>query len=156
MDAFLNFGSVVVCRWDGFAVCAIAARVATRRSGCPVAHKVRFCRGLSQERGDPDHTSRLLHRVIISSQYSTVWPKVLTGGSSVCINSRSCGERMLIDVFRRRTRFSSWWRCCYPSRRMPVIHMGISGRFCRVIPLLRSTRYHLLLWNKRKACSHHL
>ena len=50
MDTFLNFGSIVVCRWDGFAVCAVTARVATRCFGCPVAHKVRFCRGLSQER----------------------------------------------------------------------------------------------------------
>lgn len=143
----------MVCRWDGFAVCAFTARVVARCSGCPVAYKVRSRRGLAEECGNHDYILCIPYRVIISTQYSTVWPKVLTGGSSVCFNSKSREERMLIDAFRRRTRFSSWWQCCCPSRRTLVIHMRISGRFCRVIPLLRSTRYLLSLWNKRKVCS---
>ena len=39
---FLNFGSIVVCRWDGLVVCAFTARVVACCLGCPVAYKVRF------------------------------------------------------------------------------------------------------------------
>ena len=39
-DSSFDFGSVVVCCWDGFAVCALTARVSARRFGCPVAYQV--------------------------------------------------------------------------------------------------------------------
>lgn len=86
-DSSLNFWSIVVCRRDGFAVCAFTTCVVARCAGCPVTHKVRFYlhfnRGTSEDRGNHDSVLRLHCRVIISTQYSTVWPKVLTGGSSV-------------------------------------------------------------------------
>jgi hypothetical protein len=52
---FLDFGSVVVCRWDGLVVCAFTARVAACCLGCPVPYQVRFCPfsrlGLLEARG---------------------------------------------------------------------------------------------------------
>ena len=77
----------MVCRRDGLTICAFTARVVARCIGCPIAHKVRFCLsfglGLSEVRGNYDRALRLRRRVIVLTQYATVWPKVLTGGSSV-------------------------------------------------------------------------
>ena len=104
----LNFWVAVVCRWDGLAICAFTARVATRCPICPVTFKVGLSLGLSEVRGNHDYVLHFRCRVIVSTQYSTVWPKVLTGGSSVrSSNSRSRGKRMLTHMFRRRTHFSS-------------------------------------------------
>jgi len=85
---FLDFGRIVVCRRDGLVVCASTARVVACCFGCPVAYKVRFCPfslgSIRREvQGNHDYGLRLHHRVIVFTQYSTVWPKVLTGRSSV-------------------------------------------------------------------------
>ena len=83
---FLDFGRIVVCRRDGLIVCAFTARVVACCPGCPVAYKVRFCPSrfdLLDVRDSRDYGLHLHHRVIIFTQYSTVWPKVLTGRSSV-------------------------------------------------------------------------
>lgn len=84
---FLNFGRIVVCRWDGLVVCALTARVVVCCLGYPIAHKVRFCLfsrlDLLDVGNNRDYGLHLGHRVIVFTQYSTVWPKVLTGRSSV-------------------------------------------------------------------------
>ena len=84
---FPNFGSIVVCRRDGLVVCAFTARVVACCLGRPVAYKVRFCPfsrlDLLELWGNRDYGLPLRHRVIVFTQYSTVWPKVLTGRSSV-------------------------------------------------------------------------
>ena len=85
--SYLNFGSKVVRRWDGLAVCASTTRVVARCFGCPVAHKVRSRLpsglGLSETWDNHDDVLFTRYRVIVFTQHSTVWPRVLTAGSSV-------------------------------------------------------------------------
>jgi len=109
--------------------------------------------GLSEVRGHRGRGLRLRCRVIVLTQCSTVWPKVLTGGSSVRSACGTVGNQMLMNWCRRRIHFTSWWRCCSPSHRMQIIRMETFGRCYLAILLLRFMRWLLSLWNKRKGCS---
>jgi len=67
-----------------------------RLSGAVLSsHLVTICRGV---RGNRDCFLRLHYRVIAFTQYSTVWPKVLTGGSSVRQIFSAVGNQMLIKL----------------------------------------------------------
>lgn len=78
-----NFGNAVVRCRDGLALCTFAARVVARCFSHSITRKV-WLHSIFRHCGMIVIMSWVLRcRVIIFTQYSTVWPKVLTGRSSV-------------------------------------------------------------------------